>query len=169
MPDRSKLLVHLRRLSQMFQWTFTNGPEGIINDKWRTEQPDFIHYGCAYYLLGCLAFLEGGDGSYSWNKASVSDSDFDTFAARYPVAPKQSYAMRGINKTSMDALACIRNAVAHHDGELSKNRDSQCMSKVLAANLPGVTLVGNVVKLEEAFLEFVRVATLAARNYHGEF
>ncbi len=69
----------------------------------------------------------------------------------------------------MDALVCIRNAVTHNDGDLSKNRDKKSASIVTAANLPGVTLDGTVVKLDAPFLDFVRVGTLAVRNYHGEF
>ena len=69
----------------------------------------------------------------------------------------------------MDALACIRNAVTHHDGDLAQNRNQQSVAIVTAASIPGVPLTGTVVSLEAPFLEFVRLATLAVRNYHGEF
>ncbi len=69
----------------------------------------------------------------------------------------------------MDALAQVRNAVIHHDGDLAKNINQQSMAMATAANLPGITLQGCVVSLEAPFLGFVRVATLAVRNYHGEF
>jgi len=68
----------------------------------------------------------------------------------------------------MNALAEIRNAVVHNDGDLAKNRNKQSMAMTSAANLPGVNLSGSVVTLDAPFLEFVRVATLAVRNYHSE-
>lgn len=169
MADRTKLLVHLRRLSGLFEKAFRNGPNGTLEGKFAAEQPVFIHHGCAFYLAGCLAFLEGEDGAYSWNKPGASNSDFDTFVAGYPAPPKTSYGARGISKASMNALAQVRNAVIHHGGDLAKNINQQSMAMVTAANLPGVTLLGSVVSLEAPFLDFVRVATLAVRNYHGEF
>lgn len=169
MSDRTKLLVHLRRLPELFAKAFADGPDGTLEGKFEAEQPIFTHYGCAFYLAGCLAFLEGEDGAYSWTKSSASDPDFDTFVGHYPAPPKTAYGARGINRASMEALACIRNAVTHNAGDLSKNRNPQSVAIVAAASLPGVTLVGPVVKLEAAFLGFVRVAALAVCNYHGEF
>ena len=169
MPDRTKLLVHLRRLSGVFERAFREGPDGTLEGKFAAEQPVFIHHSCTFYLAGCLAFLEGEDGTYSWNKPGASHSDFDTFVASYPAPPKPCYGARGINKASMNALAQVRNAVIHHDGDLARNINQQSMAMVTAANLPGIKLVGSTVNLEAPFLEFVRVATLAVRNFHGEF
>jgi hypothetical protein len=153
----------------LFENSFRNGPDGALEGKFVAEQPVFIHHGCAFYLAGCLAFLEGEDGAYSWNNPGASSSDFDIFVAGYPVPPNISYGARGINKISMNALAQIRNAVIHHDGNLAMNRNRHSMAIVTAANLPGVKLLGSMVSLEAPFLEFVRVAMLAVRNYHGEF
>lgn len=169
MPDRTKLLIHLRRLSGLFENAFRNGPDGTLVGKFASEQPVFIHHSCAFYLAGCLAFLEGEDGAYSWNNAGANNSNFDTFVVGHPAPPKYSYGSRGINKANLDALAQVRNAVVHHDGDLAKNRNTQSVVMVTAANLPGVLLSGSVVTLEAPFLEYVRVATLAVRNYHGEF
>ena len=36
-------------------------------------------------------------------------------------------------------------------------------------NIPGVILSGSIVRLDAPFLDFVRIATLAVRNYHDEF
>ena len=169
MPDRTKLLIHLRRLSGLFENAFRNGPDGTLEGKFASEQPVFIHHACAFYLAGCLAFLEGEDKAYSWNNPGTNNSDFDTFVASNPAMPKDSYGSRGINKVSMNALAEVRNAVVHNDGDLANNRNRQSMSIVTAANIPGVILSGSEVSLQAPFLEFVRVATLAVRNYHGEF
>lgn len=169
MADRTKLLVHLRRLSGLLERAFANGPDGTLEGKFAAEQPFFVHHSCAFYLAGCMAFLEGEDGSYSWNIPSANNPDFDSFVASYPAAPKPSFGARGITKAAMDALACIRNAVVHHAGDLAKNRNQQSVAIVSGANLPGVSLVGTVVHLEAPFLGFVRLATLAVRNYHGEF
>lgn len=169
MPDRTKLLVHLRRLSPLLEGAFRNGPGGTLEGKFAAEQPVFIHYGCTFYLAGCLAFLEGEDGVHSWDIPSAAHSDFDTFVASYPPPPKSSFNFRGINNAAMNALASIRNAVVHNAGDLAKNNDKKSLAIVKAAALPGVSLTGTVVTLEAPFLDFVRVATLAVRNYHGEF
>ncbi|WP_321532351.1 hypothetical protein [uncultured Desulfuromonas sp.] len=169
MIDRTKLLVHLRRLSGLFENAFRNGPDGTLEGKFASEQPVFIHHGCAFYLAGCLAFLEGEDGAYSWNIAGASSLNFDTFVDSYPAPPKDNYGSRRINKANMNALAQVRNAVVHHDGDLARNRNKRSVAMVTAANLPGVLLSGSVVTLEAPFFEYVRVATLAVRNYHGEF
>jgi hypothetical protein len=125
-------------------------------------------------LLGhrLLAYLEGEDGAYSWNASSQRGTSFDDFARSHPPPPKQSFASNGINTTSLRALADIRNAVAHHAGDLRKLRratGADVVAEVAGLNIPGVVLSGSVVTLAEPFLEFARVAGLAVRNYHGEF
>ena len=169
MPDRTKLLVHLRRLSNLLDGAFRNGPDGTLEGKFGKEHPAFIHHSCTFYLAGCMAFLEGEDGAYSWNIPSAAHPDFDAFVACNPPSPKPSFNSRGINKAAMSALACIRNAVVHHAGDLAKNNNKQSVAIVNEATLPGTSLTGSVVTLEAPFLEFVRLATLAVRNYHGEF
>lgn len=116
-----------------------------------------------------MAYLEGEDGAYSWNKVGAQGTDFDTFVATYPAPPKRSYASRGINKATMNALAQVRNAAVHNGDDLAKNSNLQSLAMVTAASFPGVSLQGSVITLEAPFLDFVRVATLAVRNYHGEF
>jgi hypothetical protein len=169
MPDRTKLIVHLRRLSNLFESAFRDGPDGTLKGNFAAEHPMFVHHGCGFYLAGCLAFLEGEDGTYSWNKAGANSSDFDAFVSIYPSPPNNSYSARGINKACLNALAQIRNAVVHNNDDLAKNTNSNSVTMVSSANLPGVTLQGTVVSLKAPFLDFVRVATLAVRNYHGEF
>ncbi len=66
MSNRTKLLVHLRRLSDLFQNAFSHGPYGTLDGKYRAEHPVFVHYGCAFYVAGSFAFLEGEDGTRSW-------------------------------------------------------------------------------------------------------
>lgn len=169
MTDRIKLLVHLRRLSNLFEGAFRNGPDGTLDGRFAGEHPTFVHHGCGFYLAGCFAYLEGEDGACSWNKAGAQSSDFDVFVASYPASPKQSFTERGINKASMNALVHVRNAVVHNGNDLGKNTNRQSHSMVKAANFPGVLLQGSVVTLDVPFLDFVRLATLAVRNYHGEF
>ncbi len=169
MPDRTKLLVHLRRLSGLLEHAFLYGPDGSLDGKFAAEHPVFIHHGCAFYLAGCLAFLEGEDGAYSWNIPGANFTDFDQFVSNYPAPPKDSFNANGINKAMMNALAEVRNAVTHNNGDLAKNRNQRSLTMVTAANIPGVNLAGSVVTLGQEFLNYVRVATLAVRSYHGEF
>jgi len=166
--NRTKLLVHIRRISGLFESAIRNGPDGSLEGKFQHEHPTFINHSVGFYLIGSLAYLEGEDGTYSWNKPSQANSDFDVFASSFPPSPKQSFMSRCITKANLNALACIRNAVAHNDGDLAKNTDTNSLAKVTTANLPGVTLNGSVVTLEEELLEYVRVSTLAVRNYHGD-
>ena len=168
MPNRSELLIHLNRLSTVLGKAIRQGPDGSLEGKFATEHPAFTHYACAFYLAGCLSFLEGRDGSYSWNQTNASGQDFDSYVPTFPVPPRDSFAAMGINATSMDAMAQIRNAVVHHDGDLAQNRNQQSLTMVTAANLPGVTLNGSVVQLEEPFLDHVRFSALAVRRFHGE-
>ncbi|MEW8508983.1 MAG: hypothetical protein AB2598_20035 [Candidatus Thiodiazotropha sp.] len=169
MPDRTKLLVHLRRLSGLFEHAFRHGPDGSLEGKHESEHQLFIHHSCSFYLAGCLSFLEGDGGAYSWNLPGENITDFDQFVSNYPAPPKDSYRARGIDKATMYALAELRNAVTHNNGDLAQNRNQQSLAMVTAANIPGVILTGSVITLEQDFLNFVRVATLAVRNYHGEF
>lgn len=168
MPDRTKLLVHLRRLSDLLGKAFREGPDGTLEGKFAQEHPVFIHHSCSFYLAGCLAFLESEDGAYSWNVSGTNHADFDVFSSSYPAAPKESFSSRGISKNNLNALAEIRNAVIHNNGDLSRNRNQNSLALVTNANLPGVSISGREVTLNEEFLEFVRVSTLAVRNYHGE-
>ena len=172
MPNRTKLLIHFRRLSNLLGSAIRNGPDGTLEGHFAAEHPEFVHHACAFYLIGVLAYLEGEDGAYSWNAPSQRSQSFDEFARSHPPAPKQTFASNGINPASLRALADIRNAVAHHAGDLRKLRraaEADVVAEVAGLNLPGLVLTGSVVTLEEPFLEFARVAGLAVRNYHGEF
>jgi len=169
LADRTKLLVHIRRISSLFENAMRNGPDGTLEGKFRHEHPTFINHSVGFYLIGCLAYLEGEDGMYSWNRPSLANSDFDAFANSYPPPPKESFSSIGITKANLDALACIRNAVAHNNGDLAENKDINSLAKVNVANLSGVTLNGSVVTLKEELLGYVRLSTLAVRNYHGDW
>jgi len=91
LADRTKLLVHIRRISSLFENAMRNGPDGTLEGKFRHEHPTFINHSVGFYLIGCLAYLEGEDGIYSWNRPSLANSDFDAFANSYPPPPKESF------------------------------------------------------------------------------
>ncbi len=173
MPLRTKFLIHLRRISGVLDHAIRNGPDGTLDGKFASEHPSFVHHACAFYLIGCLAYLESESGKYSWDTPSQSHQDFDSFVAQYPATPKPAFGPGGINSKSMQALADIRNAVAHLGGDLSKldrvKKKVDVVAQVRTASLPGVQLAGSVVTLEHAFLEFTRLSALAVRTYHGEF
>ena len=172
MADRTRLLVHFRRLSGVFEHAIRNGPDGTLEGHFAGEHPVFVHHTCAFYLIGCLAYLEGEDGAYSWDSPSPNSANFDAFVSKFPAAPKPSFLTMGVSKAAMRALADIRNAVTHHAGDLAKlkrAKNNDIPAEVKAVNLPGVVLSGSVVALDAPFLEFVRKAALAVRNYHGEY
>jgi hypothetical protein len=172
MQDRTKLLVHFRRLSDLLASAIRNGPDGSLDGKFADEHPHFVHHTCAFYLAGSLAYLEGEDGEYSWNSPSPQHTDFDSFTQAFPAPPRQCFRNRGVTRASMGSLADVRNAVTHHAGDISKIRRAKkanVVAELAAANLPGIVVTGTVVTLQAPFLDFVRVAGLAVRNYYGEF
>ena len=123
MPDRTKLLIHVSRLAQVIRAAHRQGPDPFRESTiLAAEQPEFVHYSTALYLAGCLAFLEGEDGAYSWTQPSPAHADFDSFVASHPPG-KTSFLSRGISSSALNALACIRNAVTHNNGDLAKNRN----------------------------------------------
>lgn len=168
MQNRTKLLVHVNRISTVFRSAVLHGADGTLEGKFGAEHSEFKHHLLSLYLAGTLAYLEGEDGAYSWNKRGQNHADFDTFCGSFPAAPKQSYAQKGVTKQGLDALAELRNAIVHNDGDLAKNRNANSFSLVAAANIPGVTLNGSLVRLEDEFLEHMRLVTYAVRNYFGE-
>ena len=172
MPARTKLLVHARRISSLFQNALDSGPEGTLEGKFGAEHDDFVHHSCGFYLLGSFAYLESESGEYSWNKPSVGSTDFDTFCRSYPAQPHMNYEQRGVSKARMQMLADLRNAIAHCNGDLSRIRrakSADVVSEAVAANVPGVDVLQVHVRLRAPFLEYTRLACLAVRNYHGEY
>ncbi len=63
MADRTKLLVHFRRLSGVLGSAIRNGPDGTLEGGFAAEHPAFVHHACAFYLIGCLAYLESENGT----------------------------------------------------------------------------------------------------------
>ncbi len=71
----------------------------------------------------------------------------------------------------IEALVCIRNAVVHNDGDLSKNHDQNSLNKVISANYnydPRKCLFDGTIVLEIPFskkleilkhLEFLNIST----------
>ena len=120
--DRKKLLVHLRRISGLLDSAIRSGPDGSLEGKFAEEHPIFTHYACSFHLIGTLAYLAGEDGEYSWNKVSKLHSSFDQYSAEYPAGKDWTFESRGITQANLDALAQLRNAVVHHDGDLAKKQ-----------------------------------------------
>ncbi len=166
--DRKKFLIHLRRISTLFSNAIMNGPDGTLEGKYAEEHPLFIHYACSLYLIGTIAYLAGEDGAYSWKKSSDIHQDFDQFAAEHPTGKKWTFGSRGITRFNLDALAQLRNAVAHHDGDLSENNNKSSLEMVTQASIPGVCLRGSIARLEHPILEHTRITALAVRCYFGD-
>ena len=166
--DRTKLLVHVRRISTLLEGAIIRGPDGTLEGKFGEEHPTFIHYALSYYLMGCLGYLAGEGGEYSWNEPSAShNGDFDNFIDSNPTV-ERSYRSLGITKERLEAFACVRNALAHNNCDLAANRDQDSLVKVQNAELPGIVLNGSVVTLEAEALELIRISTIAVREFHGD-
>jgi hypothetical protein len=164
--NRDKMLIHLRRISDLFDSAIRNGPDGSLEGKFKTEHPQFTHYLLSFYLIGSLAYLTGADGEKSWNK---NGQDFDKYAQECPKTQTESFYTKGVSKKNLDALAQLRNSLVHNDGDLSKNRETNSLAMVLSAKFPGVLLDGTKVKLEQPFLEYVRLSVLAVKGFLGEY
>lgn len=135
MTDRTKLLVHINRVSTMFRNAIHYGPDGTLEGKFEDEHPHFINHSLGFYVMGSLAYLTSEEGEYSWKKPSSTHSAFDDFAKSFPEPPRSNYFDRGVSEVSLDALACIRNAVAHNNCDLEQNIDKSSLEKVTNACL----------------------------------
>ncbi|WP_171134949.1 hypothetical protein [Ruegeria sp. HKCCD7221] len=167
MNEKTKLLVNVRRISDLFSHAIREGPDGTLEGKYGEEHPVFTHYLVSYYLSGCLAYLESEKGKYSWNSKSSKHADFDEFIASLPSDSKERLSQLGICKASLNALAQVRNAVVHNDGDLSKNDKKTALQMVREVHIPGVSIEGSQVTLTEELIDFVRNSTVAVRSYLG--
>jgi len=168
MIDRTNLPIHFRRISYIIEKAIRNGPDGTLEGNFKEEHPAFIHYSSSFYLIGVLAYLAGEDGEKSWNKPGENYNTFDEFASKTRYKTGETFLSKGISSSSLNALVCIRNAVAHNGGDLSKNKDKNSYDMVLKAKLPGIKLSSTNIEIGKEFLEFVRVNALSVRAYHGE-
>jgi hypothetical protein len=164
--DRTKLLVHVRRISSLFEKAFREGPDGSLDGKFAHEQPVFVHHALVFYLAGCMAYLENEGSVKSWEIRGTQHSDFDTFISSQQI--DHPFRTNNISKAHLNALLCIRNACVHNSDDLSLNQDRSSTNKVQNVGIAGVVLAGTKVSLQPEFLEFVRLATLAVRKYHGD-
>lgn len=165
MSDRAEFLVYGRRLHNVLRSAIRNGGDGSRH--WKDNPELCAHYLCAVYLIGSLAFLEGKYDKESWQRPGSQWDNFDAF-----IAGSTAFHKLGINEAAVDALVCIRNAVAHNNNDLAKNNDSASLSKVTNADIGGVTIDGSMVRLSSNetadFMAFVRMSLVAVAQYHGD-
>lgn len=170
MADRTELLMYARRLHNALRHAIEDG-DGRADDHWiNTERPVFEHYTCSMYLSGVVAYLEDKYGTRPWAAHGQNHLTFEDYVANSGV---NSFQQLGLDSSKLEALVCIRNAVVHNGGDLSKNRDPQSLQKVVAANIPNISLQGSVVMLHSSsyqsdFMEFVRQSFLSVCMYHGD-
>jgi hypothetical protein len=160
MPDRDEFLVVANRLTGAFRTIIAIDGDG--SNRWLNDPEICEHYVLSVYLIASIAYLEGAYGKFSWRATG-----FDNF-----IESHDRLKDRGMSAARMDALYCIRNACTHNARDLAENTDKDSLQKVIDADLPGVVLNGSVVKLtkvdEVAFIEFVRIATVAIARFHGD-
>lgn len=168
MPTRSEILTLGRRLHNALRYAVED------SDNYHSEKvsrKDFEHYACGMYLAGTLAFLEGKYGTKPW-QASGSLLNLDAFLSELGDKRALQLKNEGISESGLQALICIRNAVVHNDGNLSKNTDRDSALKVSIAAIPGVTLSDSVVQLSTShdldFMEYVRKSFVAVSMQHGD-
>jgi len=166
MADRAEFLFYGRRLHNVSRMAINNGGDG--SSHWEANPKLCAHHMCATYLISGLAYLEGIYGTKSWHETGAKHSDFDAFIAASPRLAKGN-----ISKAGLDALVCIRNALTHNGGDLSKNADPSSLAKVTAANIEGVSLNGPIVTLKSDrkstdFMNYPRVSVVAVAQYHGD-
>lgn len=171
MPDRSKFLVHARRLHNALRRAIEDGdapPETWLS----VERPLFEHFASGMYLAGVLAFLEGQYGKNPLRPRSPHGRTFDEFLLHMPERQARTFADAGISKIGIEALVCIRNALTHNDSDLGRNSDKSSLAKVVAACIPGVSVNGTLVTLSSTrtvdFMEYVRKSLVAIAMFHGD-
>ena len=166
MPTRSEVLTLGRRLHDALRHAVED-PENYHSGK--VTKDDFAHYACSMYLAGTLAFLEGKYGTQPW-QASDAAPNLDAFLAEPGNKRKEGLRNARVSETGLKALVCIRNAVVHNDGDLSKNRDETSIVTVSTASIPGVSVSGSVVRLVSChhvdFMEYVRKSFVAVSMQH---
>jgi hypothetical protein len=170
MADRAEFLIHARRLHNALRHSIEN--MDVAPEKLATERPLFEHFASGMHLAGCLAFLEGKYGTQPWLPKPPQQRSFDQFLQQLPPKVASTFSEAGISQNGVEALVCIRNAVTHNDSDLAKNNDRSCLTKVKAANLPGVAISGSVVTLSSTasidFMEYVRKSLVAISMLHGD-
>lgn len=168
MPTRSEVLTLGRRLHNALRHAVEDA-ENYHSGK--VTRDDFEHYACSMYLAGTMAFLEGKYGTNPW-QASGAAQDLDAFLSEAGNKRKEGLRKAGVSETGLKALVCIRNAVVHNDGDLSRNKDKKSAVTVCAANIPGVNVSGSVVRLISShdvdFMEYVRKSFVAVSMQHGD-
>lgn len=169
MVDRTEFLMYARRLHNALRHEIEN--MDVSPEKLPTERPLFEHFASGLYLAGCLAFLEGKYGTQPWLPKTPQQGSFDQFLLQLPQKQASTFSAAGISQDGVKALVCIRNALTHNDGDLAKNTDKSCLSKVSAASLPGVSVSGSLVTLSSNanidFMEYVRKSFVAISMFHG--
>ena len=170
MKDRSEFLIFGRALHNALRHSIEDG-DGRKDEEWISNlKPHFEHYSCVMYLSGFIAYLEDKYCVRPWEKPGNKYSDFDDYIANCKI---KSFNTIGVSKDLLDALVCIRNAVIHNGGDLSKNRDKNSYSKVISQKIPNISLKGPVIKLHSSdysndFMEIVRQCCLAVAMYNGD-
>ena len=170
MSDRTELLMYARRLHNALRSIIDDG-DGRTDEHWiNVEKPIFEHYVCSMYLSGVLSYLEDKYGQRPWNLDGESYSNFNQYIENSGI---KSFQLLELSSSKIEALVCIRNAVMHNGGDLSKNRDINCFDKVHSENIPNIFFDGTVIKLKSSnyqddFMEFVRQSFLAVAMHHGD-
>ena len=168
MPTHSEMLTLGRRLHNALRSAVEDSDNYHAG---KVTREDFEHYACGMYLAGTLAFLEGKYGLGPW-QASGSVPSLDAYLSVSSNRGAVQLKNYGMSEAGLEALVCIRNAVVHNDGDLSRNKDKGSLLKVSAAVIPGVVLSGSVVRLssnrEVDFMEFVRKSFVAVSMQHGD-
>jgi hypothetical protein len=170
MTDRTELLMYARRLHNVLRHAIEDG-DGRTDDHWlEVEKPIFAHYSCLMYLAGVMSYLEDKYDTRPWQNSGKDFEEFKDYIANCGI---DSFQRLAISSSKLEALVCIRNAVIHNSGDLTKNLDKKSHEKVLEADIPHITIAEGVVTLRSPsyqveFMEFVRQCFLAVCMYHGD-
>lgn len=170
MPERTELLMYARRLHNAFRDIIEDG-DGRTDNQWlKVERPIFEHYTCSMYLSGVISYLEDKYGKRPWSINGAHNTTFEHYITNSGV---KSFQVRELNCQKLEALVCIRNAVVHNGGDLSKNHDQNSLNKVTTACIPYISIDDSKVTLHSTsqqadFMDFVRQCFLAVCMYHGD-
>jgi hypothetical protein len=162
--------MYARRLHNALRDAIEDG-DGRTDEHWlEVEKPIFAHYSCLMYLAGVMSYLENKYGTKPWQSAGKAFELFDEYLANCQIKSFQKWS---ISSVKLEALVCIRNAVIHNGGDLTKNLDKKSLEKVLNADIPNISIEEGVVTLhspnhQDDFMEFVRQCFLAVCMYYGD-
>jgi hypothetical protein len=125
-----------------------------VREEYEEIDPEMVaeaqHEILSIYLLGIFGALEG---KYSPQRLDEMNLDWSDGRGR------------SFTQNDYDLVVCLRNAIAHNESDVKRNRDASCHDPSQYQHIDGVTLDGTAVVLDDVFIEWVRLFYVAVTDH----